>query len=85
VNHNFYVIEKTFRYSLDEYHYYINNSIGKSCKINAHKLLPAHTCFEYYRNFRNNESSIIEDTMIESLLTNFLNNADNIALIIYAD
>jgi hypothetical protein len=82
MNHNFYVIERALKLSLDKYHCYINLPIEKSGKINAHKLLPVHTCIEYYSKFGNNEPPITLDTSIESLLTNFLNNADNIALII---
>jgi hypothetical protein len=82
MNHNFYVIQRAFKYSLNIYHYYINDLIEKSGKINIHKLLPLSTCIEYYSKFGNNEPPITLDITIESLLTNFLNNVDNIALII---
>jgi hypothetical protein len=82
MSHNFYVIEKTFKYSLNRYLDYINDPIGNSGKINVHKLLPLSTCIEYYSKFGNNDPPITEYTRIESLLTTFLNNADNIALII---
>jgi hypothetical protein len=82
MNHNFYVIEKTFKYTLTQCHYYINERIQKSGKINIHKLLLLNTCIENYSKFGNNERSITLDTSIESLLTTFLNNADNIAVII---
>jgi hypothetical protein len=82
MNHNFYVIEKTFRFSLDKFHRYINDPVANSGKINVHKLLPVSTCIEYYSNFGNNDPPITEHTTIESLLTFFLNNVDNIALII---
>jgi hypothetical protein len=55
MSHNFYVIEKTFKYSLDRFHCYINDSIQKSGKMNVHKLLPVSTCIEYYSKFGNNE------------------------------
>jgi hypothetical protein len=82
MSHNFYVIEKTFKYSLSRYHYYINDPDGNTGKINVLKLLPVHTCNDFYSNFGNNEPPITEDTTIEFLLTTFLNNADNIALTI---
>jgi hypothetical protein len=82
INHNFYVIEKAFKFSLNKYHYYINLPIENSGKINVHKLLLVNTCIEYYRNFGNNEPPITLDTTNEYLLTFFLNNADNVALII---
>jgi hypothetical protein len=82
MNYNFYVIEKTFKYSLDKYHYYINDAFANSGKINVHKLLSLSTRVEYYSNFGNNDHPITVDTTIESLLTAFLNNADNILLII---
>jgi hypothetical protein len=78
MNHNLYVIEKIFRLTLNKYHYFINSLNENSGKINAHKLLPVSSCIEYYSKFGNNEPH----TIIESLLTTFLNNADNIALII---
>jgi hypothetical protein len=82
MNHNFYVIEKTFKYSLTQYYYYINDPIEKSGKINAQKLLQVSTCIEYYSKFGNNDLPITEHTTIEPLLTSFLNNTNNIDLII---
>jgi hypothetical protein len=60
----------------------MNNPIKISGKINVHKLLPLSTCIEYYSKFGNNDPLVTVDTIIESLLTTFLNNADNITLII---
>jgi hypothetical protein len=81
MRHGFYVIEKTFRYSLDEYHDYIN--IENSGKIDIlRRLLPLDTCIEYYKKFGNNNPPITKNMTIESLIRNFLNNANNIALII---
>jgi hypothetical protein len=82
MNHNFNVIEKTFKSILTKYHYYINLSNENSGKINVHKLPPVSSCIEYYRKFGNNDPPITVDTTVESLLTTFLNNANNIALII---
>jgi hypothetical protein len=82
MSHNFYVIEKTFKSTLSQYHDYITDSIKNSGKINIHRLLPVHTCIEYYSKFGSNNPPITEHTTIKSLLTTFLNNANNIALII---
>jgi hypothetical protein len=82
MNHNFYVIEKMFKYSLNQCHFYINDPIQKSGKINVHKLLIVNTCIENYCKFGNNEPPITLDTTIESLLSNFLNNTANVPLII---
>jgi hypothetical protein len=82
MSYNFYVIEKTFKSTLSQYHHYINDPIKISGKINVHKLLSVSICIEYYSKFGNNEPPITLDTSIESLLIFFLNNADNIALII---
>jgi hypothetical protein len=82
MSHNFYIIEKKFKYSLNRYHNYINDPIANSGKINIHKLLPLRTCIEYYSEFGENDPPITEDTTIESSLTTFLNNVDNITLII---
>jgi hypothetical protein len=81
MSHNFYVIEKTFKHSFDRFHRYSNNPIENSGKINVHKLSPFSLCFEYYNTLGNNDPPIVIDTTSESLLTNFLNNANNIALI----
>jgi hypothetical protein len=69
LSHNFYVVEKTFRYSLNKYHYYINDPIANSGKINVNKLLPVHTCIEYYSKFGNNELPIILDYQTNINLT----------------
>jgi hypothetical protein len=82
MSHNFYVIEKTFKSTLSQYHDYINDPVKYSGKITIHRLPPLSTCIEYYSKFGNNNPPITEHTTIESLLRTFLNNADNIALII---
>jgi hypothetical protein len=76
MNYSFYVIERMFACTFN--HYYNENS----GKINGYKLSPINTCIEYYKKFVNNNSLITLDTTIESLLAAFLNNANNIALII---
>jgi hypothetical protein len=59
MNHNFYVIEKTFKFTLTQYHYFINLLNENSGKINVHKLLSVSICIEYYSKFGNNDPPIL--------------------------
>jgi hypothetical protein len=65
MNHNFYVIEKAFKFLLNRNHNYINDPIKNSRKINIHKLLPLNTCIDYYSEFGANDPPITEHTTIE--------------------
>jgi hypothetical protein len=82
MNYSFYVIEDKFNMTFSQYYYNINLPIEKSGKINARKLPPINTCVEYYKKFVNDNSLSILHITVESLLRVFLNNANNIALII---
>jgi hypothetical protein len=64
MNHNFYVIEKAFNFSLYRYHDYINDPVKNSGKINIHRLLPLNICIEYFSKFGDNDPPITEQLNI---------------------
>jgi hypothetical protein len=87
MNHNFYVIERAFKYSLNKYHFYINDPFQKNCKVSVHKFLLLNIYIEYFNKFIDQNPPITENSMMKSILTSLLNNADAdiISLIIFVN